>query len=525
MGEVQDSYRQISRATGIIVGLTLVDKVLAVAKETLTAYWFGVSAELDAFNIALAFPGVLTLLLSGAIVSAIVPLYLEWSHKYSPVQADRRAVHLFYFLGLLFIFATLAGFAASPFLIDIMGYGFDVPQKVLAVALQRILMLIIILDGFGIVLRGLLQARKSFFGLTAAPIFVNCFIIGMLLFGRDLGIHALVWGTVLGTFCKTAYMLVLLSRQGMRFVPAGLPSKETIAAFAVLVFPMLGSELMSNSNLLVDQAMATQLTSGSVSTLRYAYRINDLPVQVVVLAISRTIFPYVAEQRIRRDAEALRECFKHIVILLGFLSFPMACLAGLFSREAVGILLQRGAFDATAADETAQTLVFYSLGLFLYAYTFVNGTFFSAMKDVKTLFIMGCLATLLNATFNLLFMRWIGVQGIALSATVTQGLISIIFMRIIKKRLAIDTISEIFRNLVPVAVACVALIMAGYWLRMCFLGLDISPVLFLPAAGFILGISYLALLRFICLDELRTSVTLIVPRNLVNKILGPPRGW
>jgi putative peptidoglycan lipid II flippase len=147
------------------------------------------------------------------------------------------------------------------------------------------------------------------------------------------------------------------------------------------------------------------------------------------------------------------------------------------------------------------------------------------MKDVKTLFIMGCLATLLNATFNLLFMRWIGVQGIALSSTVTQGLISIIFMRIIKKRLAIDTISEIFRNLVPVAVACVALIMAGYWLRMCFLGLDISPVLFLPAAGFILGISYLALLRFICLDELRTSVTLIVPRNLVNKILGPPRGW
>ncbi len=110
MGDAHDTYRQISRATGIIVGLTLVDKVLAVVKEMLTAHRFGVSQALDAFNIALAFPGVIILFLTTAFVSAIVPLYLEWGQQASVDEADRRARALFLALALFFAALTLLGY-------------------------------------------------------------------------------------------------------------------------------------------------------------------------------------------------------------------------------------------------------------------------------------------------------------------------------------------------------------------------------------------------------------------------------
>ena len=91
MSSDRATYSQISRATAIIVGLTLVDKLLAVGKEMLMAHRFGVSRDLDAFNIALAFPGVLILFLSGAIISAVVPLYSEWTINDSPGE-DRKSV-------------------------------------------------------------------------------------------------------------------------------------------------------------------------------------------------------------------------------------------------------------------------------------------------------------------------------------------------------------------------------------------------------------------------------------------------
>ncbi|MHC1742411.1 MAG: murein biosynthesis integral membrane protein MurJ [Syntrophobacteraceae bacterium] len=513
------TYSQISRATAIIVGLTLVDKVLAVGKEMLMAQRFGVSEELDAFNIALAFPGVVTLFLSGAIVSALVPLYLEWTTSHSPEEASTRAVRLFYALTLFFSIAALAACVASPALIGIMGYGFDPEVRSLAVSLQRLLTLLIVLDGAGTILRGLLQAQKSFFGLSAAPIFVNCLIILMLVLGKELGIGALVWGTLAGTLCKTAYMLVLLVRQGVRFVPMGLPTRETLKPFLFLAIPLLGSELMSNSNLLVDQAMATQLAAGSVSTLRYAYRINDLPVQVVIIAISRSIFPFVAEQSLADDRSPLRQLFKHSVIVLAFLTFPLICFTVLFSEEIVGFLLQRGAFVREATRETAGTLACFSCGLFFYAYTFVNGTFFSAMRDTRTLFLMGCLSVLLNVALNLLFIRWIGVKGIALSTTVTLGILSVLFVTLLTHRLQFTDHGDLCRSLLRLALASTTIVVVGVALKQVSLRFDVPLLLSLPASVVILAVTYLATVRAASSPDIASSLSLLISPDRIPESL------
>lgn len=519
MSSDQTTYSQISRATAIIVGLTLVDKILAVGKEMLMAHRFGVSEELDAFNIALAFPGVATLFLSGAIISAVVPLVVEWTKSHSPTEASSRAVRLFYAVSLFFSIAALAVYVASPTIIGVMGYGFDSRIRGLAVAIQRLLVLLILLDGAGTILRGLLQARKCFFGLSAAPIFVNVLIIAMLVVGKELGIGALVWGTILGTMCKTAVMLILLVRDGVRFMPMGLPSRETLKAFLVLAVPLLGSEAMANSNLLVDQAMATQLAAGSVSTLRYAYRINDLPVQVVIIAISRSIFPFIAEQSLADDQSPLRRLFKHSVIVLAFLTFPLICFTVLFSEDIVGILLQRGAFAREATLETASTLACYSCGLFFYAYTLVNGTFFSAMRDTRTLFFMGILSVLLNVVLNLLFIQWIGVRGIALSTTVTLGILSALFISLLTHRLQFTDYRGLCHTLLRLAAASTTVVVAGAMLKQIYLRFEVPLPLSLPASGVILAVTYLAAVRVVSNPDIASSLSLLVSPDRVPTFL------
>jgi putative peptidoglycan lipid II flippase len=162
--------------------------------------------------------------------------------------------------------------------------------------------------------------------------------------------------------------------------------------------------------MLIDTVMVTQLPPGSVSTLRYAYRINDLPIQIVIMSISRAIFPFISSQAIEKDYEGLRWVFKHSVTLLGLITLPLISLIALFSHDVVAILLERGAFDSFATQQTAETLVCYGVGLFFASYAFVNGAFFSALKDTKPLLYLGFLSMLLNIAFNFIFMRLKGLR-------------------------------------------------------------------------------------------------------------------
>lgn len=449
----EETYSQIGKASVIIVSLTFIDKILAVVKEIAIASRFGISPSLDVFNIAFAYPGILLLLSSGALLSTFVPLYLEWTQRLPRVEANARTLALFLSCGILFAAIAAGSCLLAPYFMPLLGPGFDSEQLLLGIELERWLVLLIVLDGVGIILNGLLYADKRFTALYTAPLFINCAVIGFLLFQSQLGIHTLVWGFLAGSLMRLCYLILVVRLSGFRFLARPHFDRIALLAFLGLAFPMLGSELIANANILVDQIMATQLSAGSVSTLRYAYRLNDLPIQIVVMAFSKAIFPFVSERALEKDFAGLRDLYRNSLILLALLTLPITGLVFLFAREAVSLLLQRGAFDQEATNLTAATLQYYSCGLFFYGYTFVNGVFFVALKQTSTLFRMGCLSLVLNCSLNILFMTFMGVRGIAFSTTVTLGILSAGFVFLLKGHLQVARVASYFRELGGIAVA------------------------------------------------------------------------
>jgi putative peptidoglycan lipid II flippase len=496
---------QIGRASAIIMTWSLVDKALAIGKEILTAHRFGVSASLDVFNVVYSFPGIVVLFFSGALVSAFVPLYLEWRSR-SGSEADSHATWLIYLAFLFFALLTLICFIFTPEIIHTIGYGFKPDDKQLGVIMERMLILLIFIDGTGILFRGILHARKLFFHLYVAPIFVNITIIVFLLVDLGLNIYALVWGFLIGTLMKTLYMGISLHREGFRYATLLPFDRQKMKAFWLLAIPMLGSELIANSNLLVDQVMATQLPAGSVSTLRYAFRINDFPIQVVIAAISRAIFPFISEEAAAGRYINLQNIFKFSLILLGFLTIPITCLMVLFSEDLVIVLLKRGAFDLEAARQTGQTLACYSLGLFFYAYAFINGTFFAALKNTKTLLYMGIVSIFLNVLFNFLFMHFFGVKGIAISTSVTMGTVSVWFIFLLKRRLDITSLSQTFSSVMRVLLAAVGMLGVGFIISKLFEMTTISRLIFVPVTAVVALLFYLGIIYLFRTADLNTCM-------------------
>lgn len=517
MPDMKDTYNQIGRASMIIIALSLVDKALALVKEMLVARNFGIAPSLDVFNVAYALPAVTVLFFTGALSSAFIPLYLEWTSRRSREHADANARLLIYSCCLFFGALALAGYLLSPFLFALVGYGFGAEEKRLGIELERILIFLLLIDGAGMVLRGLLHAGKSFFSLYIAPIFVNLVLILFLSSHYGSDIHTMAWGFIAGTLCKVIYMAVALHRGGFSFFSKPNLDWVTLTSVVAVALPMLGSEMIANSNLLVDQVMASQLSPGSVSALRYAYRINDMPIQVIVMAISRAIFPFLAEQAISGSFEPMRVLFKQALVFLGFLTAPIICLMVLFSRDIVALLLQRGAFDAQATKETADTLVLYSTGMFFYAYTFINGTFFSALKDTKPLFYVGCASIILNFTFNYLFMHAFGVKGIALSTTVTLGTVSIVSVFLLRRRLALTAMSAVYFSLWRIAASGLLMYVSGLLLLNGATLLGIHRLIYLPLLSLALFLLYLTVIRILRTEQLDACLSLTMkPISIVH---------
>ncbi|KAF0159201.1 MAG: virulence factor [Syntrophaceae bacterium] len=513
MSESPSLAGQIGRASAIIMIWAMMDKILAIGKEMMTAHRFGVSAALDVFNIAQAFPGIMMLFLSGALVSAFVPLYLEWRNRYSPQEADSHATWLIFLAAAFFAVLALICLFLSPIIIHLIGYGFGPKEKQLGIMMERLLSLLIFIDGVGIFFRGILHAKKMFFHLYVAPLFLNISIIFFLYFDMGLDIYVLVWGFLIGTLLKTIYMGVALRYEGFSFrTPIPFDWKK-VSALWFLMLPLLGSELIANSNLLIDQVMATQLPAGSVSTLRYAFRLNSLPVQVIIAAISIAIFPFISEEFAAGRRDNLQSIFKYSIIFLGFITIPITCLVVLFSKDIVILLLKRGAFDLDAARQTAQTLVCYSVGLFFYAYTFINGTFFIALQKPKILLYMGIVSVFLNVFFNFLFMHFFGVKGIALSTSATMGIISIWFIFLLKKNLGITNLSQTFSSFYRMIIAAAGMLGTALIIVKLFELASISRLISVPIAAAASSLCYLGIIWVFRTPDLNTCITV-----LTNKI-------
>lgn len=467
----------------------MADKILAIGKEVLTAQRFGVSASLDVFNLAYSFPGTIVLF-SGVLGAAFVPLYLEW-RNHSSQAADSQATWLIYLTTLLFTALAMVCFVFTPEIIQLIGYGFHSREQQSAVTMERLLILLIMIDGAGILFRGILHARKLFFHLYVAPLFVNVTIIFLLFFDMGLDIYVLVWGFLIGTLMKTTYMGIALYREGFQYGTSVPFDRQKMKALWLLAIPMLGNALIANSNVMIDQIMATQLPTGSISTLRYAFRINDFPIQVIITAVSMAIFPFISEEAAAGNKENLQGIFKYALIFLGFLTIPITCLVVLFSEDLVILLLKRGAFDMAAARQTAETLVCYSLGLFFYGYTFINGSFFAALQNTKALLYMGIASIFINVFFNFLFMQLMGVKGIALSTSFTMFIISMYFVYLLKRRLDISNLSEIFSSFYRIILAAACMLGMGFMFSRLFQMVTTARWISLPITITLVCITYL----------------------------------
>ena len=396
-------------------------KVASLLKDTLVAQYFGSGASLDAFLLALVVPSFLISVAAGTLPSALTPVYVDIREhqgaRAAHALATRVLVSMYKWMGALSVIASLAS----------LGYG-HLPKVALAPAtiaalpwLALCLAPYTFLQGVCAAWSGLLAADGEYFTSTLAPMMQPLAMAASLaIAGNTHSPMVLVIGLLLGTLAQGALLLRALLTHGhqvLRWTPAAALDAEGVRRVRDQYLPAIASTVLMSATVLIDQTMAAWLPAGSVSSLGYGIKASALFVGVGAMALSTTLLPTLSLHVARADWVMVRRIERRVRFAILATTVPLTAALIWGSAPLVRLLFERGAFTTQESLLVTSVQQAYLLQIPVHLVGILYVRLASALEANRLLTMGSALNLVANVVFNVLFMHWYGVTGIALSTS------------------------------------------------------------------------------------------------------------
>jgi putative peptidoglycan lipid II flippase len=448
----------VGRAALVIVAATLVGRLLGLVRDIVVAYFFGAQADTDAFFLAYKVPYLLSLIIGGAMVAAFVPMF---SHRIATGRKP-EALALFINMGkvacLVLIALSVVLVILAPWIIPLVGFGFDPATKDLAVYLFRILMIGLTFAGLTGLVTGMLNSLRRFAVAAFAPaIGTGATLIVTVAFAVPVGITALAVGTTVGWIVGLAAVLVGIRDQKVDYRARVQWRDPALREAAGMVWPVLIGSAVGAIAIFSDQILGSMLESGSVSSLSYADKLFQLPLGLFVAGITVPLFPLLSEQVAAKAPERVKATLSFALRLMGFLLVPCTVGLILLRYAVIGLILEHGKFTAEDTSRTAWALLFLLLGLYAYAGRDTLTRVFYAHHDTRTPVKISVATVVVNIGLSYLFMQFLGVGGLTLGTTVALSLNFLVLLYLLRRKIGPIGLGRLGRSFGRVAVASVVM--------------------------------------------------------------------
>lgn len=414
-----DVTRKIFAAAVMIAAVTILVKIVGLARELVVASRLGRGDVLDAFIIANALPSYAVNVIAGSFSAAIVPTFIEVLHGRSRNEAQRLLASVSLLSVLLLVAATVLLALAIPLVLPYMASGF--PEAKLALTRQMFYMLLpsLVLSGMASICGAVLNAHEHFVVAALSPALVAIVTIVMLLaLPHERAAQALAGGVVMGMGAQVCLLAWTLWRQGYHVTPWWHGQTDVLRQTIRQYVPMIAGATLIGSTTVVNQAMAAMLDPGSVAALEYANKLVMLVIELGATALGTAALPYFSKQVARRDWEELRRTRNFYVTSVFCIALPLVGLIAVYADDIVQLVFERGAFESDDTILVGRVLQCFIIQVPFYIAGILIVRIISAIKENHILFYGNIISIVLNVTLNYILMQWLGVAGIALSTSI-----------------------------------------------------------------------------------------------------------
>lgn len=483
----------------------------------------GTAVVSNAYTVASALPNwIYELFLGGIFYSIFIPILIERITNHGEEDAQALTNALFTVaLPLLAVVAVVGVVFAEPLVslaTDWSSAEELSPEKAretleISVLIFRIFILQLILYGINTIATGVLQSHRHFFLPTFAPVFNNLIIITSfgayaLLEDRNqtLAIYVLAIGATLGVAVMALCLVPTMLRLGYKpRIQFGHPA---LAYAARLAGPMLILVAASVGLQAVANFFATKFNAAP--QLGFAFVIFSLPYGIFVVAIATALMPELSEQHSRGDLEGYRDTFSFGLRLVSFMVVPSTIGMFVLAKPIVGLLYERGRFDAQDTQTVAALLQAYAVGLLGYGVYFLLVRAFYSQQNTKTPALLNVVLFVLYTAFVYVLSQEIKLIGVVLALSVTYTILAVLGLMAMRRRIKRIDGRRLLRSLAKILASGVVMY-AVAWGGTAFLGtgtgtLDRAVVILVVGSTAVAA--YVGVAYALRAEELRAAVDL-----------------
>lgn len=278
----------------------------------------------------------------------------------------------------------------------------------------------LILATFVAACHSILFTYKVFWMPAVSPLFRSLTVMGsMFFFHKTWQIQALTFGFVAGELFRAFLTYVTLRRNTpWQFTLESKSISEKPKAMMIQMLLQGTAVIAVNSLFLSDQWFAGNLGKGSLSLLNYADRILQIPYILIVSSFlqifltdwSDTYYAdpvYTFWPKIRRD---IRTVF--------WVCFSFGAGFWFFRQPITRFIYHYGQFSTEELEVIGNLFGWLSLGFIPGVVRLLCGRVLFVMKKSVFYCVQSWAELLANIILNIVFMRWVGIVGIAVATAV-----------------------------------------------------------------------------------------------------------
>lgn len=428
----------IKKAAGI-GSSTLVSRFFAYIREILLIQFLGVGAISDAFFIALRVPNSLRKVFAeGALSSVLVPAFIHAEQKYGKQEVNKLLTVSFLMIeALMTCLITVICFYA-PFFVHQMAPGASIESLHASIQFLRILAPFILLLSSSSVLAAALQASHRFLLPGLAPVILNCLYVAALSLGLyfSWSVDVLCWSWVIAAFINLLLHVWVCMLYKFEFRLPGAIAWKGFLQVILQLFPCILSVGIGEVNFLIDSRFASYLQSGTLSLIRTAYQLVNIPLGVIATSLSIVLLPYFS--KIGNSKKELGVYLAEAIKFVIWMILPITFIMMISSREIFQTMFLSSKFTMEHVFQAQSNMNAYLVGLLFFALEKILLNAFYALQSTGIATGVAIATIALNFFMNRMLIGMYGGMGLALATSISAGVRVALFVAILAYYFKVD---------------------------------------------------------------------------------------
>ncbi len=436
---MKSARRTLLRGAAAMAIMTALSRVFGLVREQVRGYYLGTSHASDAFGVASMVPNLLRRLFAeGAMTAAFMPVFATYQRR-SPAERNAFLSEFFTLLTAMVTAIVVVGIAVTHWLVPLLFPGFaSVPGKIeLTVWLTRLMWPYLAFISVAAIVQAVLNHFRVFAPSAFTPVLLNVSIIASAVLLHDAFANpatAFAVGFTAGGAAQLLFQLPFLRGRGLRIrlrFRAGPGVRRVLRIF----WPGTFAAGIYQVNVLVAQYVASRLPEGSVSSLQYSVRLQELVLGVFAVSLSTAILPILSDHVVAGEHGEARKTFAFAVRAAAFVCIPATAGLLALATPIVQVLYGYGAFGARSVEMTRFAVLFHAVGIFPVAVQRLVAQPFYAMQDLVTPTLVAAGVMVVHAVLCFALAGPLAHGGVALASGLAAALNAGVLWWLLRRRL------------------------------------------------------------------------------------------